>query len=345
MDITIAFKMKKILYNSLIILSLFSCHQDDEVIPEEVGALEKRAESRLGFYSDLAFHHAPINYQDVDRTGSHGLRGKADYITAYDFDGDLNAKNNWRNMTSSSYKKNAVVYYSVVETNTHFFITYAFFHARDWTDIWFLYGIDEHENDLEGVLAIVEKDGSEYGNALGIVTVFHSDFFSFKTPGSELRNGNQDIDGTLTSKEHNGVQRFETAAQAKGHGIKALSKLKPGGNDYVVYYPSKTRSEEPSDIYDRKVHYTLINIFETGGMWEQRFNELLFKNARSFQKSYGQGIANAPWNWNDKDDGGGTGLYAGGMAYYPAHLVDNYFNGLGSFSKTYTYNPFLNITQ
>jgi len=327
---------------------LFGCNQEEQVLPAnqkvsaEMGKSNARARTSA-FYTDLAYQHAPVHYQDVDRTGSHGLSGKADYITKVDFDGDLNATNNWNNIASGAYQGKAYVYYSVVETSTHYFIIYGFFHPRDWTDNWFLYHWDEHENDLEGVLTVVKKDGSTYGQALGIVTVFHSDFYSFKASGSGLSDGNEDIDGTVTTVNDNGIVRFKTAAEAKGHGIKAYSELQPGGSDYIVYYPSLNISEHPSNIYDRNVKYKLIDVFEAGGLWEERFNTQLFDNAKSFRKSVGNGTANAPWNWDDKDDGGNQGLLAGGMAYYPAHLVDEYFNGLGNFSKTYTHNLYLGI--
>src|SRR6478735_5934084 len=45
--------------------------------------------------ASLALRWAPIHYQDVDQTGSHALGGAADYIARYDFDGDLDARNNW----------------------------------------------------------------------------------------------------------------------------------------------------------------------------------------------------------------------------------------------------------
>ena len=219
----------------------------------------------------------------------------------------------------------------------------AFFHARDWTDNFLLYHTDEHENDLEGVLSIIKKDSSTYGKAEGMISVFHLDFHSFKAPNSALRDGKEDIDGTISLQYYGGNSRFQTAAEAKGHGIKAYSKLRPGGSDYVIYYPSKTTSEVPSNVYDRNVKYKLVDIFGNGGMWDQRCNSQLFSNCRSFRKSVGRGTANAPWNWDDHNDGGGTGLYAGGIAKYPAELVDAYFNGLGSFSKTYVYNPYLGI--
>ena len=58
-----------------------------------------------------------------------------------------------------------------------------FFHPRDWTDSSF---DQEHENDMEGLLSIVRKDGTPYGRLEGMVTVFHNDFYSFVSPGSQL---------------------------------------------------------------------------------------------------------------------------------------------------------------
>ena len=165
--------MKKTLFTFVLFALCVSCETTDDLFQDQknVETLNDITKNQ-NFYLDLAYHHAPVHYQDVDRTGSHGLSGKADYITRYDFDGDLNAKNNWNNIANSSRKGNAVGYYSVVETSTHYFIIYAFFHPRDWTDIWFLYRLDEHENDLEGVLTIVKKNNTTYGAALGAVTVF-----------------------------------------------------------------------------------------------------------------------------------------------------------------------------
>ena len=113
--------------------------------------VEKSREENLksaSFEYDLVYRWAPIHYQDTDVTGSHGLSGKGDYLTAINFDGDWNALNNWENIPNKAAK--AHCYYSLVETSTHWFIVYAFFHPRDWTDNWFLYHWDEHENDLEG---------------------------------------------------------------------------------------------------------------------------------------------------------------------------------------------------
>jgi hypothetical protein len=82
--------------------------------------------------AQLAQRWAPIHYQDVDVTGDHALGGKSDYLTKYDFDGDLSGRNNWDNAAATNANFSAYVYYSVVETSTHWYIVYMFFHPRDW---------------------------------------------------------------------------------------------------------------------------------------------------------------------------------------------------------------------
>ena len=91
---------------------------------------------------DLAYRYAPIHYQDTDSTNS-----RADYITRFDYDGNMIATDNWENLTRFPLAAHA--YYSVVETCSHWFIAYGFFHPRDWTDSSF---DQEHENDMEGQL-------------------------------------------------------------------------------------------------------------------------------------------------------------------------------------------------
>src|ERR687890_74297 len=125
----------------------------------------------------LALRWAPIHHQDVDATGSHALGGRSDYVTAFDFDGDRAGRNNWDRAADPDADLAAHVYYSVVETGSHWYITYFFFHPRDWTDHPFFE--TEHENDGEGVLFAIERDGSTYGVLRSAVTVAHSDFYSY----------------------------------------------------------------------------------------------------------------------------------------------------------------------
>jgi len=286
---------------------------------------------------ELAVRWAPIHYQDTDVTGTYSLSGKSDYLCAVNFDNDWVATNNWNNV--ANYPANGHAYYSVVETSTHWFITYGFFHARDWTDNPFLYYLDQHENDMEGLMVIIQKDGSTYGTLQGMVTTVHSDFYSFIPSGSPLQANQETIDGTLSMESYNGEMHPVTAQEAKGHALKAWPYFAIDG-DGIKYFPSATVSEQPSSADDRDVKYKLVDVFETGGLWDQRNNTQLFSSpGGGFLSSYGDGNANAPWAWDDGND-----TPAGGeLATDPAHLTSAYFKNLGNFSLTYTNNKYKGI--
>jgi len=87
-----------------------------------------------GDRAQLALRWAPVHYQDVDQTGGHALGGAADYLAAYDFDGNLDGRDNWDHAGNAAFPLRATAYYSVVETSTHWFVVYLFFHPRDWSD-------------------------------------------------------------------------------------------------------------------------------------------------------------------------------------------------------------------
>lgn len=318
-----------------------ACVEEDDA---ELGELS--AELSAGNAADraaLALRWAPVHYQDVDQTGSHALGGGADYITAYDFDGDLNGRNNWDRAGNAAYPLRATGYYSVVETSTHWYLVYLFFHPRDWTDSFF---DTEHENDAEGVMFAVLRDGSTYGKLQAAVTVAHTDFFSFTPSGATWKSGAESVDGTLQMTNLADGAHPVTAQQAKGHGLKARPYYDING-DGVVYFPSATTGEVPSGPDDRNVLYKLVDVLAPGGMWEQRGNTSLFASFGSFAGdgtggcgsgaiSCGTNSANAIWGWDDSNDGPGRGA----MATDPAGLARNYFSIPETVSTTYTFNPY-----
>jgi len=292
--------------------------------------------------ADLAQRWAPIHYQDVDQTGTNALGGRSDYIAAYDFDGDLNGRNNWDN--TGSHALAATAYYSVMETASHWFVTYMFFHPRDWADSIF---DTEHENDAEGVMVAVQKDGSTYGVLRGAVTVAHTDFFSYTPSGSTWGAGAENIDGTLqmATSPHDGLAHPVTAQEAKGHGLKARPGYDIRG-DGVIYYPAG-RAEVPEHPDDRDVSYRLIDVHASGGLWAQRANTQLFASHGTFAGdgsggcgnggiSCSQNSANAPWGWDDGDDAPARGA----LATDPAGLSANYFRIPEPLNRTYINNPY-----
>ncbi len=98
----------------------------------------------------LAEYYAPVLYQE---TKSAVL----DSVTKFDFDGDWNGANNW--MNAYHFELPAYVYYAVIESANHYFITYSFFHPRDYSarPMEGFAPKTEHENDMEGCTLTIEK--------------------------------------------------------------------------------------------------------------------------------------------------------------------------------------------
>ncbi|WP_338778238.1 hypothetical protein [Metabacillus sp. FJAT-52054] len=275
---------------------------------------------------DLASKWAPVHYQDTDSTDYD-----ADYLTSANYDGDWNMRNNWENQTQDPGRLKGSAYYSVSETETHWFIIYSFYHPRDWTD-YPDFGLDTHENDLEGAMMIVRKNGSPSGALEGMVTVSHNHFYSFVPAGSPLTNGEENIDGSIRMTDG----RPATFQESKGHGLKAWNGKEFPGGDGVIYRPA-AEGTIPSGGNDRNASYKLISVTEPGGLWERRSSSETYASFGTFAGDNGKdNAANAPWGWDDSDDSQSRGA----MAQDPAVLTDAYFDGLGSFSKNYVVNPF-----
>jgi hypothetical protein len=96
---------------------------------------------------ELAEKFAPIFMHEV------GSDSQADLFGPVDYDNDWISDNNWTNL--EKFDVNPMSYYEVVSTSSHYFITYAVFHPRDYS--WFCLPIVCHENDMEGVLVVVDR--------------------------------------------------------------------------------------------------------------------------------------------------------------------------------------------
>ena len=122
-------------------------------------------------HEEIAIHYAPRIDQAVNVLLSAGGRG--DFITAVNYDGDWSCLNNWENLRTGDL--GAVVYYSVQETDTHYYIGYYFYHPRDDAEIW----LDMHENDLEGVMLCVPKSAEGYEFPTMMYTQGHGNLFFY----------------------------------------------------------------------------------------------------------------------------------------------------------------------
>ena len=196
------------------------------------------------FYARLAAHWAPVIHQDEDDDCP-----QADYITAVNFDNDYDGENNWENTLDKkhAFKGNllneAVVYWWVVETNTHYYVGYADFHPRDWNDrdsiqnkfmgLWASVSDydDQHENDMEGALLVVrKKSGKTFGEVELMLTQAHNQFWQYSNFKDQLRDSHDDVDGDLLQNEEHKPRLF---LEAKGHGVYGSPKktdYDPKGN-------------------------------------------------------------------------------------------------------------------
>ena len=307
---------------------------------------------------EIAEHWAPVWYQDTDDTNY-----AADFITAFDFDGDTESANNWESLDGAP-DLSAVIYYAVVETETHFYITYADFHPRDWTedcDPWIPFQEPCHENDMEGVMVMVEKDDSTFGSFVLLYTEAHDTLHIFTNDPFITPLSTPNLEKILVTFE--GESHPELYVESKGHGVCALyydgddhcahdtsevPPLFPGG-DGIVYRYKDGVAETPESGWDDDVGYALVPI-ETS-FWPLRFDicdGCTFDTTMTYDgvtlgkafdgDTWGDDKANPPWAWDDPDDGP---VYRGDFFFRPAKTVKTHVSVPGVVSQSYVVNPFL----
>lgn len=222
-DVADNFSLPKIMFSKMFLVFqiLFT------ILFVNINNLSAEGVSRI----DLAEYWAPIIFQKVDVFNEgNGLGGRADFITKFDFDYDdseLPTKNicgndNWDNIAeiqipsvSYDYPLLPYVYYDVKETTTHWFIYYAVFHPRDWGYISI--SALEHENDMESMLFVIKRDGTDHGELIIIESMAHNIWMNYPIdPNITVDQGESDINEGLNRY---GVHRYVAFIEARGHGI------------------------------------------------------------------------------------------------------------------------------
>ena len=328
--------------------------------------------------ADVAQRFAPVFYQSL------GENKRADYITNFDFDGDWRGDNNWAHADDRHFQLKAYVYYSVVETETHYFIHYALFHTRDYkggerkgTILSELIregakragkydptGIAEesalaHENDMEGCLVAVAKEGNDLNRARVVFseTLRHNTFAKY-IPGEASARASEEL------RLVDGRPLFYI--QPKGHGIEALTSDKQTSNKDLLAYRFTGRAGDPEKAEAGSIGYDLVPIQTT--LWprardgvnatygvEYDYGEVTIKLAQSSARVSelkvnltkigiafvgnvgGLNMARPPWGWFDRGNREET---LGVWFFDPARTIKRDFHLDDSFSTVYLRTPF-----
>jgi hypothetical protein len=292
---------------------------------------------------EIAYYWAPIWYQEVDEDNFIG-----DYITTFDYDGNWIGIDNWENLENSTYP--AGIYYSVVETETHWFLGYYDFHSRDYTEVLVL----QHENDLEGVLIVVKKEPEPWGEFLCMITETHgllkpyTDQDSY--PSNAVTNSHNTIDGDVEfeyinayniSLPFSGHDHPIVYVDKWGHGVHGADRWEIDGfpSGYGITYKPLGLIGEPQEAVNCIVSYKLIDIQVFWDMRGGPYGEGYALGSFSTMDgdNFAEDAASLPWGWDDANDGP---TFTGEIFYNPAHLVDTHLNGLGNFSHNYLFNPY-----
>lgn len=330
---------------------------------------------------EIAARFAPVFYQAL------GDKPRSDYITNFDFDGDWRGDNNWENTDDKNFSLRAYIYYSVSETQTHFLIHYAVFHPRDYkggekkglilSDIiregtrhgknhdptgWMAEAGVAHENDMEGALVVVAKNGKDLNRArvVFLETFHHNDFTPF-VPAETAEKG----PGNFKTDE----QRVLLYVEPKGHGIEAYSgdEKQTAKKDFVIY-KFAGKAEDPDKQNEGPVGYDLlpmqtlwqkarlkkkdkdatygdshdygqisVNLVQPNGKVLEQKIKLGELGSDFLGDTGGLNMARPPWAWFDKNHRSDpVGLWF----FDPAKVIKRDFNLDESFATAYLHLPF-----
>lgn len=249
---------------------------------------------------DIALAYAPIICQETFGTFDERYQ---DYFCRADYDGDFKANNNWDNLAKFKDKLKAEVYFSLVETKSHYFILYSVYHAKDWKVL------GKHENDMEHAQVVVKKKGTKGVIQFLCTNAHHSYYIYFNEqevdiPQSWLKN---QYSGTILINESDGrpvifVQPGNGFNQfgGVGHGIVGITGAMrkrwkgdafnfPGGQG-LVCFPHQTGEIPDPEKENQSVQYSLISTEED--LWPLR-------DTTGDQSLFGEAMA----TWNaDGDD-------------------------------------------
>lgn len=308
-------------------------------------------------FRKLAEHWAPFLAQET------WWQPKADIPTRFDFDGDWDGGNNWDRLDSGT--SQAYVHYAVVETGTHWFLHYNFFHPRDYSDNCVVGTC--HENDNEGIILTVRKGSGDFGTLELMETLAHNNVYSFSAD-RRLKKGAHDIDAEIQFHDgHHPIVFIEAGGHgALGSGARA-STYSASRNDFVsgtgMTFLYKGVAERAKHGNDRNIGYDLIPIETAWWARAQSGEGNTFDAAYDYEpygnrpgsgrrylgsflgRKFGANKAKPFWGWHDERTRRGKVLNTGQWALDPAYAVSRNVTWPGNLpvDLNYIYNPYLGV--
>ncbi len=314
---------------------------------------------------ERAVEFAPAVYQDTADGFPNDWRNRRfDLLTRYDFDGDRSAANNWAN--ADSWKLPAFVYYEAIESETHVFLFYGFFHPRDWEAQGCFHPLC-HENDQENYRLTLRK---EAGGTLTPVLLdgdTHGMLQAWAFDGT-ITNGRKSLASNPPTFDGTHVR---LRVEAKGHGVYACGddagcRASMGGTDAVAY--SVTADGGASGLLEVDVsadgildaEYGLLDSYAELWFLAPTDSETAWDATGHVTYTGGRGFTfpfPVPVEWNSDEFGSqgdghviwGVNFTSGGSDklldwfFDPAFSAKEHFTIGGPWSTDYTCHPYLGI--
>ena len=204
---------------------------------------------------DKALQYAPIIFQEAEKDNE-----LHDFILPFNFDGDNIGNNNEENLLLENGIFEAVVYFSILETSTHFFITYSFFHPLDWDKISPLLPYSWHENDMENIQIVIQKHPDEKVILLAAQAHLNTNFYSEKN--APITSDRIKIDS---------LQFFTESGDSDSEGTHCGIFIESGG--HAIY----SSSEYPASFLKDQQYLTFFPGTETGEYFSQGKKEYQYR--------------------------------------------------------------------
>lgn len=240
----------------IVLLSLFLCYV------QPISAARR----------NIVTQWAPVIYQ-VDR--SDGLTAQQNIFTLVNFDRDWRLNNNWYNLRFYSLER--VMYYSLMESDTYYFIGYYQYYPRH-------IGSDEHEHDMTGVLLAVKKTSDGGGRLDMLVTYSNHKWQKWEREQVLLEDGNPVL--TISAATH------EIAARGKSNRV-----LLTDGIHIITTNENLIKAGDNKVLQRSHAGYRLVPLTQ---LWEhcQEIGQGLVFARWGYFDSYNAVKATAPWVWN-----------------------------------------------